>query len=258
LYGPDALQGLMLTRTKSPFDYQGLSAQVKVGVNNVGKSDISAKPYTDVALRYAKTITEKLAFKVNLQAINGTDFIADNYDDRMTRARKNFFVTDPATSTVSLGYTPNHDKSTNFEYDGVNIYGDDVSNGGLFDYHIDSLKYNALRGKRVTRSGYKEFDLTGDKGKIFSYRANVALHYKINDHVEASIGWYFGNGNFIRTAPFREYYPNYLRNQFKVELRGDEFFVRAYQTTQNAEGFNMGNFGKSDVRFDQNDGELGN
>jgi iron complex outermembrane recepter protein len=245
LYGPDALQGLMLTRTKSPFDYQGLSAQVKVGVNNVGKSDISAKPYTDVALRYAKTITEKLAFKVNLQAINGTDFIADNYDDRMTRARKNFFVTDPATSTVSLGYTPNHDKSTNFEYDGVNIYGDDVSNGGLFDYHIDSLKYNALRGKRVTRSGYKEFDLTGDKGKIFSYRANVALHYKINDHVEASIGWYFGNGNFIRTAPFREYYPNYLRNQFKVELRGDEFFVRAYQTTQNAEGFNMGGLARA-------------
>ncbi|MEY4935933.1 MAG: hypothetical protein RIS64_2292 [Bacteroidota bacterium] len=244
LYGPDALQGLMLTRTKSPFDYQGLSAQVKIGVNNVGKTDITAKPYTDVALRYATTITDNLAFKVNLQAINGTDFIADDYNDRMTRNRKNFFVADPATSTVSLGYTPNHNKDTNFEYDGVNIYGDDVSNGGLFDYPA-AHPVAALAGKRVTRSGYKEFDLTGDNGKIFSYRASAALHYKISDKLEASIGWYFGNGNFTRTAGFREYYPDYLRNQFKVELRGDEFFVRAYQTTQNAEGFNMGGLAKS-------------
>ncbi len=30
LYGPDALQGLMLTTSKNPFTYQGLSAQVKV------------------------------------------------------------------------------------------------------------------------------------------------------------------------------------------------------------------------------------
>ena len=42
LYGPDALQGLMLTHTKSPFDYTGLSAQVKTGINNLGKSYISA------------------------------------------------------------------------------------------------------------------------------------------------------------------------------------------------------------------------
>jgi iron complex outermembrane recepter protein len=244
LYGPDALQGLMLTKTKSPFDYQGLSAQVKVGVNNVGKTNITAKPYTDVALRYAKTITDNLAFKVNLQAINGTDFIADDYNDRMTRNRRNFFVVDAPSNSVQLGYTPNHDKSSNFEYDGVNIYGDDVSNGGLFDYPA-AHPVAALAGKRVTRSGYNEFDLTGNQGKIFSYRANAALHYKINDKMEASIGWYFGNGNFIRTAGFREYYPNYLRNQFKAELRGDEFFVRAYQTTQNAEGFNMGALAKN-------------
>ncbi len=243
LYGPDALQGLMLTRTKSPFDYQGLSAQVKVGVNNVGKTDIKAQPYTDVAVRYATHLSENLAFKVNLQAINGTDFIADDYNDRMTRNRRNFFVVDNTAKTVSLGYTPNNDKDNNFEYDGVNIYGDDVSNGGLFDYPA-THPVTALAGKRVTRSGYKEYDLTGDKGKIFSYRANAALHYKINQNLEASVGWYFGNGNFARTAGFREYYPDYLRNQIKAELRGDEFFIRAYQTTQQAEGFSMGALAK--------------
>jgi iron complex outermembrane recepter protein len=106
LYGPDALQGLMLTKTKSPFEFQGLSAQAKVGVNNVGKANMGAKPYTDFSVRYAKAFNNKVAFKVNFQAINGTDFIADDYSDRMTRARAGFFVTNANTNTVSIGYTP--------------------------------------------------------------------------------------------------------------------------------------------------------
>ena len=36
LYGPDALQGLQLTRSKNPFEYQGLSAQAKVGAKQRG------------------------------------------------------------------------------------------------------------------------------------------------------------------------------------------------------------------------------
>ena len=146
LYGPDALQGLMLTKTKSPFEYQGLSAQVKVGVNNVGKSNSSAKPYTDVALRYAKQLGDKFAFKVNFEALNGTDFIADNYNDRMTRGRSNFFTVDQTAKTVSLGYVPNNNPATNFQYDGVNIYGDDVTNGGAFDFPANFVN-PALAGK---------------------------------------------------------------------------------------------------------------
>ena len=34
LYGPNAFNGIMFVHSKSPFDYQGLSAQVKVGVTN--------------------------------------------------------------------------------------------------------------------------------------------------------------------------------------------------------------------------------
>ena len=240
LYGPDALQGLMLTKTKSPFDYQGLSAQVKAGVNNVGKTDIGARPYTDIAVRYAQKINEKFAFKVNFQAINGTDFIADDYNDRSTRSRAGFFATDLNTKTVKIGYTPDNDASRNFQYDGVNIYGDDITNGGAFDFPA-THPVAGLAGKRVTRTGYKEFDLTGDNGKIFSYRANAALHYKITEGIEAiaSINW--GNGNFTRTAGFREYFPNYNRTQARLEVRGDEFFVRAYNTSQQAEGFNLGN-----------------
>jgi iron complex outermembrane recepter protein len=241
LYGPDALQGIMLTKTKSPFDYQGLSAQVKGGVNNVGKEDMSATPYTDIAVRYAKQMNSKLAFKVNFQAINGTDFIADDYTDRSTRSRAGFFVTDQTSKTVSIGYVPNNNRATNSQFDALNVYGDDITNGGSFNFTGANTTNAALVGKTVTRTGYNEIDLTGDNGKIFSYRANAALHYKLSDKVEAIGAWYFGTGNLIRTAGLREYFPKYVRNQFKLELRADEFFVRAYNTAQQAEGFSLGN-----------------
>lgn len=240
LYGPDALQGLMLTKTKSPFEFQGLSAQAKIGANNFGKADFGPKPYTDFAVRYAKALNDKFAFKVNFQAINGTDFVADDYSDRMTRARAGFFVTDPNSKTVSIGYVPNNNRSTNLQVDGLNIYGDDINNGGAFTFPANYAN-TALAGKLVSRTGYNEIDLTGDNGKIYSYRGNAALHFKLTDKIEAIGGWYFGTGNFIRTAGFREYFPNYKRNQFKLELRGDEFFVRGYNTQQEAVGFSLGN-----------------
>lgn len=241
LYGPDALQGLMLTKTKSPFDYQGLSAQVKVGANNFGKNDIKATPYTDVSVRYAKAFNDRFAFKVNLQAINGTDFIADDYNDRSHFGRPGFFKEDAATKTTTIGFVRD-DNPNSIQYDGVNIYGDDFSNGGSVNYALTDMTVpEFLRGKSVTRTGYKEYDLTGDKGKVFSYRANAALHYKITDKIEAIGAIYYGNGNFTRTAGQREYFPDFKRTQFKLEIKGDNFFVRGYRTNQQAEGFNMGN-----------------
>jgi iron complex outermembrane recepter protein len=241
LYGPDALQGIMVTKSKSAFEYQGLTAQVKVGVNNVGKSYISAQPYTDVALRYAKQLGNRFAFKVNFQRLKGTDFIADNYNDRSHRGRPDFFVDDATNKTVSIGFKGNNDPNTNLTYDGVNIYGDDFNNGGSFSYPANFAGNAALAGKTVTRTGYTEYDLIGNKGEVFSNRANVSLFYKLTDKVEANLGWYYGNGNMIRTAGFREFFPDYKRNQFRAELKGDAFFVRAYTTNQEAEGYNLGN-----------------
>ena len=240
LYGPDALQGLMLTKTKSPFDYQGLSAQVKVGVNNIGKTGMSATPYTDVSVRYAKAFNNKFALKVNVQAIRGTDFIADDYSDRYHRGRDNFFTRDAARGNVAtgVGYPAENDPNKNLQYDGVNIYGDDFNVSG---YRYPATFANAaLANKLVTRTGYKEIDLIGEEGKVFSNRANVSLHYKLTDKIEASVGWYYGAGNFIQTAGFRQYFPNYNRQQIKLEVKGDNFFVRAYTTQQKAEGWGVG------------------
>lgn len=242
LYGPDALQGLMLTKSKNPFETQGLSAQVKVGMNNVGATDFdSPRPYTDIAVRYAKALTSKLALKVSLQRLDGTDFVANDYNDRSTRARGDFWKTDTTRGKVAtdIAYVPNNDPNANLQFDAVNIYGDDVNNGSATTFpktHANA----ALQNKTVTRTGYSELDLIGNNGKVFSNRANASLHYKLTDKIEASIGYYYGGGNFIRTAGFREYFPDYRRSQFKVEVAADNFFVRAYQTRQNAEGWNIG------------------
>ena len=37
LYGPVAFNGVLMLRTKDPFQYQGLSVQAKVGVNHIGE-----------------------------------------------------------------------------------------------------------------------------------------------------------------------------------------------------------------------------
>ncbi len=241
LYGPDALQGLMLTTSKNPFTYGGLSAQVKVGANNFGKDNFGPKGYYDFAVRYAQQLGSRFAFKVNFQRLSGTDFIADDYSDRSTRARTNFFATDANRGGVAtgIGYVPNNDPNTNFEYDGVNIYGDDINAGGAYTYPKDYTN-PLLQNKLVTRTGYTELDVLGNNGKVFNNRANVSLHYKITPTIEASLGWYYGNGNFIRTAGFREYFPDYKRSQFKAEVRGESFFLRAYTTQQQAEGWNIG------------------
>ena len=241
LYGPDALQGIMITKSKNPFEFQGLSVQMKVGVNNVGSS-VGTSPYRDLAIRYAEKVGERFAFKVNYQSLTGTDFVADDYSDRQHRGRDGFFVRDASrgnVATAANGYMPNNDPSTNLQYDGVNIYGDDFNNASANRYPANFAN-PALAGKLVTRTGYREIDLLGNGGKVFNNRANVSLFYKLTDKIEASIGWYYGNGNLIQTAGFRQYFPDYKRNQYRVELRGDNFFLRGYMTQQQAEGWNMG------------------
>ena len=227
LYGPDAEQGVMLTLSKNPFTYQGLSVRATGGVNNLGKVDSGLKPYRDFSIRYARVFGERLAVKVNVQRLDATDFIADNYNDRQTRER-------------TAGYLPNNNSNTNFQYDGVNRYGDEfIGTGSAYTFPSNYANV-LLQNKLVTRTGYTEVDLIGKNGKTFNNRADVSLHYKLPGNIEASLGWYYGNGNFIRTANYREYIPDYQRHQVKAELRGDNFFLRAYTTQQKAEGWNIG------------------
>src|SRR6185295_3420182 len=60
LYGPNAFNGIMIMKSKSPFEYQGLSAQVKQGITNSNAG--GSNPMGMYSIRYAKAFNDKIAF----------------------------------------------------------------------------------------------------------------------------------------------------------------------------------------------------
>src|SRR6478736_3563906 len=107
LYGPVAFNGVLMLRTKDPFLYQGLSAQVKVGVNHISEKYADPKGLYDYSIRYAKAFNNKFAFKINASYFTGVDWYATNYTD-----------VDPGTPETQRG-------DNNPARNALNIYGDD-------------------------------------------------------------------------------------------------------------------------------------
>jgi len=118
LYGSGGINGTLLINSKSPFKYQGLSVQVKQGVMNLQNNVQSPSPFYDWAFRYGKAFKEKFAFKVSGQFVKANDWAAYDYDNVQR------------TSIVSKVVGGNRSSDPN--YDGVNIYGDETS-ANLFD-----------------------------------------------------------------------------------------------------------------------------
>ena len=83
LYGANAFNGVLLINSKNPFEYQGLSAFAKTGVNHVS-SDADQDPalLNTFSLRYAKAFNNKLAFKVNATYSYADDWYGTDTLDR--------------------------------------------------------------------------------------------------------------------------------------------------------------------------------
>ncbi|MEO8584416.1 MAG: carboxypeptidase-like regulatory domain-containing protein, partial [Flavitalea sp.] len=71
LYGMNAINGMANLITKSPFLYQGLSIYQKTGVNHVDGIDHAPAVLTETAVRYAKALKNRFAFKVNFSYMQG-------------------------------------------------------------------------------------------------------------------------------------------------------------------------------------------
>ncbi|HUM67112.1 MAG TPA: carboxypeptidase-like regulatory domain-containing protein, partial [Chitinophagaceae bacterium] len=106
LYGPIAFNGVLRMTTKDPFKYQGLSSQVKVGVNHIGEELADPHALYDLSLRYAKAFNNRFAFKVNAAYLTGLDWYASDYTD-----------VDPQTPVANRG-------DNNPGRNALNIYGD--------------------------------------------------------------------------------------------------------------------------------------
>ena len=227
LYGSGGMNGTLLINSKSPFQYTGLSFQAKSGVMNVGNKWRDASPYYNLSLRWAQKVSEKFAYKITTEYIHAKDWLARDYRN-YGRVGSNGVIKDGTRET-----DPN--------YDGINVYGDETS------INLKSLVLDAIGAQvpfwqsyigqlpaniPVSRTGYTEKELA-DPNTI-NYKLSGALHYKITPRIEAILMGQFGTGNTIYTGTDRYSLKDLKIAQYKLELRSDNWFARAYTTQENA------------------------
>jgi iron complex outermembrane recepter protein len=201
LYGPVAFNGVLMMRTKDPFQYQGLSAQAKFGVNHIDEKYAQPHGLYDYSIRYAKAFNDKFAFKINASYMSGLDFYATNYTD-----------VDPGTQESERG-------DNNPARDALNIYGDEQA--------------RTLEGiGRVSRTGYEERHLTDYD--VYSLKLNGSLHYRISENMVLSYQYNFGQGTANYTGSNRFSINNFTLQQHKLELKGSNYFIRAYSTAEDS------------------------
>jgi iron complex outermembrane receptor protein len=221
LYGPNAFNGILMVQSKSPFEYQGLSAFYRQGVNHVGGragEPQSAQPMYEGSIRYAHAFNNKLAFKLNASFMTAEDW----YGTDQTDLNK--------TNQGDLPFNPGADR--------VHVFGDEVSNNiGLLRnvaaiQSIFGAYANSLPDQIVSRTGYEEKELVDYGAK--NYKFNGALHYRVTERAELSYTFNYGSGTSVYTGAQRYSFNNFYINQHKLELRGNNFFLRGYTTRENS------------------------
>lgn len=224
LYGANAFNGILFMRSKSPFDYQGISASIKQGVTS--QEAAGTNSYTDVGIRAAHKFSDKFAVKWNFGYLDGTDWAATSEVGKNGR------------NTAEPGSTREND----LNYNGINVYGDEVftnlRNVKASPAFVSQLPNPALVSLipdvDVSRTGYNEQDLTDYTAR--SIKTDWGLYYRPieGNSLELSYVGKVGTGNTIYQGTNRYNIRNFFQQQHKLEIRNDNFFVRGYMVGDRA------------------------
>jgi outer membrane cobalamin receptor len=225
LYGANAFNGILFMTSKNPFNSEGVSVYLKTGLTS--QEAAGDNNFTDVGIRMAHKFSNKFAAKASFSYLKGTEWYATDYNQYIDQGAGN---PDTVISSIA-GQTA---------FDQANIYGDEVATdinavaqameaGGLLPPGASGLIPNTV----VSRTGYKEVDLWDNIAE--SAKVDVALHYKpFEDDLEIIYNGKFGQGNTIYQGANRYAINNFFMQQHKIEVRNDDFFVRAYMTDEDA------------------------
>jgi outer membrane cobalamin receptor len=233
LYGANAFNGIMFMNSKSPFIYPGISTYFKYG--QTSQKAAGNNGFYDFGIRMAHAFNNYFAAKANFTYMDGTDWYATNYDDK---------------TRTGLSRS---DKS----YDGINVYGDDLPIP-LGSYAPATLVAAIPSlNTTVTRTGYNETDLTNNKAS--NTKIDFSFHLRPFGNEKLELIWQskFGYGNAIYQGANRYYLNNFFMQQHKLELKGKNFFVRGYTTTEDGgqsydmqfTGININRAWKSDAQW---------
>ena len=207
LYGANAFNGILFMRSKSPFDHHGISAFIKRGITSQEAAGDNA--YTDLGLRMAHKFSDKFAAKVNFGYLKGTDWAATS-----------------AVDSDRIGGT----RATNRNYNGINIYGDEVSTNIRAAAGGSGLIPNVY----VSRTGYNEEDLTDHNAE--SIKADWGLYYRpiTDSNFEVQYVGKVGTGSTIYQGTNRYNIDGFFQQQHKIELKNDNYFLRGYVVADKA------------------------
>ncbi len=260
LYGSGGMTGTILMTSKDPYKYQGFSAQFKQGVNHISDPSMKAAPYEDIMARYAKSFG-KLAFRVSADYIQAKDWTATDYRNYSPlqgtpvagdRSLPNYngvntygdeseyFNVKDQYASISASYAAQSQQAK--------AAGDAAAAAGnnalAAQYYAASAQAAGAaqqtgqisgatpKNSGVTRTGYAENSLTNYKA--YNFKASAGLFYKITDNTTASLSGNFGSTNTIYTGTDRYSLQNVTIGQYKAEVTGKNFYVRAYTTQENA------------------------
>ncbi|MGI9551735.1 MAG: TonB-dependent receptor, partial [Aurantibacter sp.] len=213
LYGANAFNGIMFMTSKNPFNHQGISFYGKTGITS--STNAGDNNFTDVGIRVAHAFSDKFAAKASVSFLKGTEWFSTDYTDYnnplLTRANPN--------------------------YDGLNIYGDEVSTTLDFDQlAAENLPIPVATNfgtAVVSRTGYEERDLMDYDAE--SLKADFGLVYRpMADDFEILWNSKLGRGNTIYQGANRYSIKDFFMQQHKLEIRNDNFFVRGYTTAEKA------------------------
>ena len=221
LYGANAFNGIMFMTSKNPFDHQGISLSVKTGLTS--QEAAGDNQFNDVSIRMAHAFSEKFAAKATLSYLKGTEWFATDY-----------------RNTANGGYTSG-DRDSDRNYDGLNVYGDEVAtniNGvaktleglGLIPNGASAL----VPSEMISRTGYNEEDLMSYEAKSVKFGGSLNYRPFGDDRLEVIWNSKFGIGNTIYQGTNRYNIKDFFMEQHKLEFKGKNFFVRGYMTNEDA------------------------
>ncbi len=231
LYGANAYNGIMIMNTKNPFDYSGVSFLLKSGTTSQKAAGINS--FYDATVRMAYKFSDAFAAKVNFSYFEAEEWHANDFRNKR----------------IDSGELIDGSFDTPVDYDGINTYGDedfaDLSNSTRTLVFLGYLPASSLDpnsnvqfpvGTLVSRKGYTERELVRDY-KTKNLKFSTSLHYRPlkDESLEIELATRIARvDNMFQGIASRFAQRNYYMGQSKLEVKGDNFFVRGYYTRNDA------------------------
>ncbi|WP_316797868.1 TonB-dependent receptor [Pedobacter frigidisoli] len=269
LYGAGGINGTLLMTSKDPFKYQGASFQYKTGVNHVNDDKSSVQPFNQLDVRVAKSWNNKFGIKGAFSFLQAKDWFGNNYSnfDRVSNSVKpGDRISDPGYDGVNVyGDEVNSNllgaaRSVQAAFQAASPAGFAgfnglISSGATYAQIVNmvntipayaalrpalpylgvmySLNKNTTPSQTVSRTGYNEEDLVDYKTE--SMKVSGAAYYNFTPTIQLVAQANWGTGTSVYTGSDRYSLRNFNIGQYKLELKGQEFFLRGY-TTQERSG----------------------